>query len=167
MIIGEVYSNTFSFQEATFSSSHYISDCELLHGHEYHLSISLEWCGPCNFLPINKDYIRTLLLEICSSFDKKIMIPEHSKEFPFEDLDGHFRVNFRSIHFEFPKRNCIVLPISNTTCEELSKYINSLILEKLSLGFKCSISIQNLKVSLSELYQQQEGSTNVCFGGSN
>ncbi|CAG9320226.1 unnamed protein product [Blepharisma stoltei] len=167
MKTSEFFSNTFSYKEASFSSSHYISADELLHGHEYYLTLSLQWIALNNGFNLNPNFIKSLLLEICSTFNQKIMIPEFSIDFPIEDFDDHLRINFQNIHFDFPKRNCIMLPIISTTCEELSKYFSRIILERFYQEFKSNLRIDNLRVTVAELYQQQEGTTGICIKSCN
>ncbi|HPI41787.1 MAG TPA: 6-pyruvoyl tetrahydropterin synthase, partial [Pseudobdellovibrionaceae bacterium] len=64
-------------------------------------------------------------------------------------------VHFRDRYYEFPKNEVILLPIVNTSVEELSKYL----LDKLSAQLS-QYSLKGLKITIAETRGQAATLTN-------
>jgi 6-pyruvoyltetrahydropterin/6-carboxytetrahydropterin synthase len=97
---------------------------EHLHGHDYFLSIVLDYPAD-QFIDYN--FFKKELKKICEYFDEKIIIPSLCSELKIEKLKSNYTIRFRNDLFSFPKRDVLFLPISNTSLEEINNYIFSLI----------------------------------------
>lgn len=86
------------------------------------------------------------------------MLAANSPNLRLEDLGDHIKI-FAHKHsfYELPKRNCAVLPVNETSCEELAKYVAGHIWEKLGPIVQ-ERSIIEFTATVAEVFGQQEGS---------
>ena len=118
-----------------FCSAHFITfaghRCEHLHGHNYRVAVELE--GPLDDNRYVFDFIalKKCMQEITRQLDHRMLIPTQS-----EQLQCHHDVEKVILTFEtrtwcFPREDCVMLPVANTTAEELANYIASQLLTHL------------------------------------
>jgi 6-pyruvoyltetrahydropterin/6-carboxytetrahydropterin synthase len=111
----------------TFCSGHFItyegSQCERLHGHNYRVAIEVE--GPLDDNHYVFDFIalKKITQGISDELDHRMMLPLRSPLIHVETKDQQVEVRFEKKHWSFPKDDCVLLPIENTTAELLAKYI--------------------------------------------
>lgn len=110
-----------------FCSGHFISyegdKCERLHGHNYRASVEVE--GPLDGNHYVFDFIalKNCTLAITDELDHRMMLPTRN---PFIKVDvgpQSVHVHYRDREWLFPKDDCVLLPIENTTAELLARYI--------------------------------------------
>jgi 6-pyruvoyltetrahydropterin/6-carboxytetrahydropterin synthase len=118
-----------------FSAAHFITFngnvCERLHGHNYCVAVEVE--GPLDENQYVIDFIalRDQLKAITDELDHHVLLPtshplirvtagEREVEAVFTP-DGRLWV--------FPRGDCVLLPVSNTTAELLARYIGERLLE--------------------------------------
>jgi len=121
-------------EQHTFSAAHFITFngdvCERLHGHNYRVAVEVE--GPLDENRYVIDFIalRDALKAITDELDHHVLLPtshplirvtatEHEVEAMFTP-DGR--------RWLFPRGDCVLLPISNTTAELLAQYIGQRLL---------------------------------------
>jgi 6-pyruvoyltetrahydropterin/6-carboxytetrahydropterin synthase len=112
-----------------FASAHFITfrghQCESLHGHNYRVGVAVEGAvdAECLFVldfSVLKRIIRTLVDEI----DHKVLLPTRNPKLAFRETGGSLAVDyFGEPTYVFPKRDCALLPIPNTTAEMLAEYL--------------------------------------------
>ncbi|CAG9336328.1 unnamed protein product [Blepharisma stoltei] len=154
----ETYSTTYASQGSYFSSSHY-HQIEFLHGHDYHLSLTVNSTQLLDGEIIKSSKIKALIEEICVGYDHKIFITESGVGHEVEDLGDHVGLTVRGLSYEFPKRLCVFLPIVLGTCEEISRYLSLNIANRLRSELEMNPGIYAINVKISEVYKQQEAST--------
>jgi 6-pyruvoyltetrahydropterin/6-carboxytetrahydropterin synthase len=113
----------------TFSSAHFITfsghQCESLHGHNYRVGISVEGevdpeCAFVVDFAILKDTVRTLI----KPMDHRVLLPTNNPKLAFrEDGESLLVEYFGKRRFVFPRTDCCLLPITNTTAEMIAKYL--------------------------------------------
>ncbi|MGE3756688.1 MAG: 6-pyruvoyl tetrahydropterin synthase family protein [Pseudobdellovibrionaceae bacterium] len=115
-----------------FSSAHFLIfdqiRAERLHGHNYQVSIDLKvpepgaaWVAPGYYIDFHelKRYIRSRL----NQWDEYVLLPGKQPEMKFVENGRTLEVTFRDRFYAFPKEEVILLPIQNTSVEELSRLI--------------------------------------------
>ena len=117
-----------------FSSAHVIPEyekCGRLHGHTYAIHASLY--GPRDKKGIIVDFtiIKHHLKEIADYLDHRILIPGESPSITIKDVNNQITLNSLGKTYVFPKQDCIILPLSSTSAENLASYILETILEKM------------------------------------
>jgi 6-pyruvoyltetrahydropterin/6-carboxytetrahydropterin synthase len=110
-----------------FCSGHFISyegdRCERLHGHNYRASVELE--GPLDENQYVFDFIalKRLTRSITDQLDHRMMLPTRNPVITLEDTPRSVRVRYKDREWLFPRDDCVLLPIENTTAELLARYI--------------------------------------------
>ena len=114
-----------------FSSAHFITfaghRCEGLHGHNYRVAVTIEGgLDPDAWFVFDFVELKRIMKRLCDEIDHLVLLPlESDRVKVFEegetvrvDVDGKPR-------YVFPRRDCALLPIPNTTVEMLAKLLTS------------------------------------------
>lgn len=122
-------------EQLVFSSAHFITFagdiCECLHGHNY--GLRAEVCGALDENRYVIDFIafRDALAEIVRQLDHHMLVALHHPMIKVELQEKEVVVRFREKRWVFPKEDCMLLPIINTTAEEIAGWIAESIRNKL------------------------------------
>jgi len=135
MNLDETYSVRVTKDYLVFSAAHFITFagniCERLHGHNYR--VSCEICGPLdeNHYVIDFIALRDALREIVDQLDHHMLLPTEHKAIHVVPNEKEVEVSFEDRRWVFPREDCILLPVANTTTELLARYIGCELLDKL------------------------------------
>ena len=123
-----------------FSAAHFITFagniCERLHGHNYGLEIEIE--GPLDENAYVIDFIalRDTAKEIVDTLDHRVLLPTEHQQIKVTVEGLEVIARFEERRWVFPKDDCILLPVPNTTAELLARHIGQELISKLGLGEK-------------------------------
>jgi 6-pyruvoyltetrahydropterin/6-carboxytetrahydropterin synthase len=118
-----------------FCSGHFISyegdKCERLHGHNYRTAVEVE--GPLDANRYVFDFIalKHRTKAITDELDHRMMLPGRSTRIRVEQTSTSVRVTYQDREWVFPRDDCVLLPIENTTAELLARYIAGRLLDDL------------------------------------
>jgi 6-pyruvoyltetrahydropterin/6-carboxytetrahydropterin synthase len=118
-----------------FCSGHFISyegdKCERLHGHNYRTAVEIE--GPLDANRYVFDFIalKQRTRGITDELDHRMMLATRNPLIQVEEGPVSVRVRYRDREWLFPRGDCVLLPIENTTAELLARYIAGRLLEDL------------------------------------
>jgi 6-pyruvoyltetrahydropterin/6-carboxytetrahydropterin synthase len=110
-----------------FCAGHFISyegdKCERLHGHNYRATVEIE--GELNEDSYVFDFIalKHRTKAITDELDHRMLLPTRNPVVQLEERPGSVRVRYRDREWVFPRDDCVLLPIENTTAELLARYI--------------------------------------------
>lgn len=108
-------------QRFHFSAGHFtiFSDGtrEKIHGHNYYLGIELSYDKDRVVFDYNS--VKHTLTEICEALDERFLIPENNEHIRIEQRQPECVFYFREEKFLMPGDDVIILPIKNTTVEEM------------------------------------------------
>jgi 6-pyruvoyltetrahydropterin/6-carboxytetrahydropterin synthase len=125
-------------EQLVFSSAHFITFagdiCECLHGHNYGLRAEVEGELDINRYVIDFIAFRDALAEIARQLDHHVLLPTHHQEIQLEVLETEVAVRFRQKRWVFPREDCMLLPVVNTTAEEIASWVATQIRSKLYPG---------------------------------
>ena len=118
-----------------FCCGHFISyrghQCERLHGHNYRAAVEIEG-------PLQEDYyvfdfiaLKARTKEITDELDHHMLLPTKNRVIHVEEVGTSVRARYEDREWIFPRGDCILLPIENTTAELLARYIAGRLLESL------------------------------------
>lgn len=114
-------------EQLVFSSAHFITFagdiCECLHGHNY--GVRAEVAGPLDENQYVVDFIafRDNLEKIVRQLDHHMLLPTTHPMIKVEADDKEVLTTFRNKRWIFPKEDCMLLPITNTTAEQIAWWI--------------------------------------------
>lgn len=139
-----------------FCSGHFISyegdKCERLHGHNYRARVEVE--GPLDENHYVFDFIalKNLSRALVDELDHRMMLATANRFIQVEETPRSVRVNYRDREWVFPRGDCVLLPIENTTAELLARYLGQRLLAELAArhGFHPSV----LRVEVEESFGQ-------------
>lgn len=118
-------------QNFKFSSAHFLifdeQRAEMLHGHNYQVKIDLKSKTAAvdpkslkNSYLIDFNEIKTLVKSKLDLWDEHVLLPAQNVEMKFKNIDNSIEVLFRDRKYCFPKNEVVLLPITNTSVEQLS-----------------------------------------------
>ena len=131
----EQYHVRIAKESMVFSAAHFITFggdvCERLHGHNY--GVAVEVSGPLdeNHYVIDFIAVRDALAEIVALLDHYVLLPTNHPLIEVRDEGDSVRATFRERTWQFPRGDCVLLPVANTTAELLAHWIGERLAEKL------------------------------------
>ncbi len=112
-----------------FASAHFITfaghRCEGLHGHNYRVGVTIE--GRLNeesWFVFDFVELKRIMRRLCDEIDHLVLLP--LKSTPVQVVDAGETVNVAvdgKPRYVFPRRDCALLPIPNTTVEMLAEML--------------------------------------------
>ena len=134
-----------------FSAAHFITYgdniCERIHGHNYRVKCDVE--GPLNEHGYVIDFIalRDRLKEITQQLDHRVLLPLQHPTINVQRDGEEVVATFEERRWVFPKDDCALLPIDNTTAERLAEWISK---ELSGWMRELGIQAQRLTVAVDE-----------------
>jgi 6-pyruvoyltetrahydropterin/6-carboxytetrahydropterin synthase len=118
-----------------FCSGHFISyegdKCERLHGHNYRVTAEIEGELDQNQYVFDFIALKNSTKKIVDELDHRMMLATRNPFIDVEEKGNRVHVRYRERQWMFPREDCVLLPIENTTAELLAKYIANRLVEDL------------------------------------
>ncbi|MFO0928259.1 MAG: 6-pyruvoyl tetrahydropterin synthase family protein [Gemmataceae bacterium] len=119
-----------------FCSGHFISyegdRCERLHGHNYRTTVEIEGELDENRYVFDFIALKNRTRAITDELDHRMMLPTQNPFIRVEPGERSVHVRYRDREWLFPRDDCVLLPIENTTAELLARYIGQRLLAALA-----------------------------------
>ncbi|HEX7448846.1 MAG TPA: 6-pyruvoyl tetrahydropterin synthase family protein [Pirellulales bacterium] len=149
-----------------FSAAHFITYngniCERLHGHNYRVTV--EVFGPLDENHYVVDFIalRDAMREIVAELDHRVLLPTDHGQIKVTADEQSVEATFEDRRWMFPRGDCVLLPVPNTTAEMLAQYIARRLLTALAaLAPNGSRISPRVRIEVDEC----EGQSAVCETG--
>lgn len=118
-----------------FSAAHFVTIgdfCERLHGHNFRLAAEAQ--GPLDENQFVIDFIalRDLLQELAADLDHRVLLPLEHPRIRVEVNDQEVTAHFDDRRWIFPREECRLLPIRQTTAELLARWLGEQLLQRLA-----------------------------------
>jgi 6-pyruvoyltetrahydropterin/6-carboxytetrahydropterin synthase len=136
----ESYKVRIEKERLVFSAAHFITYagdvCEPLHGHNYRVYAEVE--GPLDENQYVIDFIalRDAMQRIVDGLDHRVLLPtQHPMIHVREEQggeQGEVVATFGKRRWVFPRQDCVLLPVANSTAELLATYIAQRLVESLN-----------------------------------
>src|SRR5882757_6330130 len=154
--MSDTYAIKLNKEQHVFSAAHFITFdgnvCERLHGHNYRVAVEVE--GPLDenqyvidFLAL-RDAVRSIVVDL----DHYMLLPTGHPTIQVQANDWRVEVTFQDRRWEFPRGDCKLLPVENTTTELLARHIGRRLLDDLSA--RLGVRPEVLRIELDECYGQ-------------
>jgi 6-pyruvoyltetrahydropterin/6-carboxytetrahydropterin synthase len=118
-----------------FCSGHFISyegdKCERLHGHNYRATVEVEGELDENHYVFDFIALKHRTKDITDELDHRMMLATRNPLIRVEEGPRGVHVHYRDREWLFPRDDCVLLPIENTTAELLARYIAQRLLDDL------------------------------------
>jgi 6-pyruvoyltetrahydropterin/6-carboxytetrahydropterin synthase len=122
--------------DLAFSAGHFITlgagTCEAAHGHDYR--VAAEVWGPLDENRCVVDFValRQTLASIVAELDHRMLLPTQHPSIRVDAGPNEVEVAFAGRRWIFPKSDCVLLPVDNTTAELLARHIAGRLLDGLA-----------------------------------
>jgi 6-pyruvoyltetrahydropterin/6-carboxytetrahydropterin synthase len=135
-----------------FASAHFITfaghRCEGLHGHNYRVGVTIE--GRLNheaWFVFDFVELKRIMRRLCDEIDHLVLLPlESSRVKVAEDGDTvHVSVDGKP-RYVFPRRDCALLPIPNTTVEMLAEMLTDRLRAELTAAGATQVTAIEMEV---------------------
>ncbi len=136
VILSEQYHVRIAKDSLVFSAAHFITFagniCERLHGHNYKVAADVH--GPLDENQYVVDFIavRDSLRAIVDDLDHRMLLPTGHPQIRVTADETSVEVTFEERRWVFPRGDCVLLPVANTTAELLARYIGLRLQEDLA-----------------------------------
>jgi len=133
-----------------FSAAHFITYdgnvCERLHGHNYRVEAEVH--GPLDENHYVVDFIalRDTLQSIVLRLDHRMLLPTRHDQISVREENHEVHVAFKDRRWVFPRGDCLLLPLANTTTELLARYIGQELVAELDQRGVSSPSVLRIGV---------------------
>jgi 6-pyruvoyltetrahydropterin/6-carboxytetrahydropterin synthase len=121
-----------------FASAHFITfrghQCETLHGHNYRVAIAVEGSvdAECLFV-LDFSVLKQITRALVDEIDHKVLLPTLNPKLAFREEGNRIAVDyFGEPTYVFPRVDCAMLPIQNTTAEMLAQYLGIRVRDELT-----------------------------------
>ena len=135
----EQYHVRISKDDLVFSAAHFITFqgdlCERLHGHDYRVAAEVHGPLDVNHYVIDFVALHDALEAILQELDHHVLLPTGHPRIGLTADEREVEVGFADRRWVFPRSDCALLPVANTTTELLAAHIARRLLDELETGF--------------------------------
>ncbi len=117
-----------------FCAAHFVTydgHSEPLHGHNYRASVTVEGALQTDQLVFNFVTLKHLMRDLVDQLDHLTLLPESNPHFRLTRAHGEVIVEVENRRYVLPESDVKILPIPNTTAEELARYLAGQLREKI------------------------------------
>jgi triphosphoribosyl-dephospho-CoA synthase len=139
-----------------FCSGHFITyegdRCERLHGHNYRAAVEVEGDLDENHYVVDFIALKDMTRTITDELDHRMLLPTRNQMISLHEDGANLRVTHGDRIWSFPRDECVLLPIANTTAELLADHIAGRLRQEMAArGFKVP---RVLRVEVEESFGQ-------------
>ncbi len=141
-----------------FASAHFITfrghQCETLHGHNYRVGVAVEGSvdSECRFV-LDFSVLKQITRRLVDEIDHKVILPTRNPKLSFREEGDRLAVDyFGKPTYVFPRSDCALLDIQNSTAEMLAQYLGVRVREELRGSGYSHLTL--LEVEVEENYGQ-------------
>jgi 6-pyruvoyltetrahydropterin/6-carboxytetrahydropterin synthase len=110
-----------------FSAAHFLifedGTAERLHGHNYRVAVELEAAALEHGVIVDFNVVKRQLATILERLDERFLVPGRNDRLTWEERDGELTVRFGARRYVVPVDEVVVLPITNSSSEELAEFL--------------------------------------------
>ncbi|HIK61104.1 MAG TPA: 6-carboxytetrahydropterin synthase [Planctomycetes bacterium] len=155
----ETWGIDLSKQAFKFSAAHFLifpdGTCERLHGHNYRVFTQVDAGITEHGLVIDFKKIKPIVKCLVDELDEHLLLPgEHPGLRATERGDGVTEVRYADRYYAAPTEDVIVLPINNTSSENLACFLGRRLMDELHQQFP-SVSLARVLVAVEETSGQR------------
>jgi 6-pyruvoyltetrahydropterin/6-carboxytetrahydropterin synthase len=135
-----------------FASAHFITfkghQCETLHGHNYRVGVAVEGSVEAETLfVLDFSVLKQITRKLVDRIDHKVLLPTLNPKLTYREEGERIAVDyFGQPTYVFPRRDCALLPIPNSTAEMLAQYLGSQVRDELAAGGYTHLTSLDLEV---------------------
>ncbi|MAG62775.1 6-pyruvoyl tetrahydropterin synthase [Candidatus Woesearchaeota archaeon] len=146
-------------QAFKFSAAHFLifpdGTCERLHGHNYRVFTEVD-AGITEYgLVIDFKKIKPIVKRLVDELDEHLLLPGgHPELMAAERDDGVTEIHYLDRYYAAPTEDVIVLPINNTSSENLACFLGRRLMDELQQQFP-SVILDRVRMAVEETSGQR------------
>jgi 6-pyruvoyltetrahydropterin/6-carboxytetrahydropterin synthase len=141
-----------------FSAAHFLifpdGSAERLHGHNYRVFVELEAQLSTHGLVMDFKAIKPVVREICDRLDEHWLVPGEHPVLRWSESEGSIEVRYRERLYRVPREDVLVLPINNTSSENLATWFGRELLALVHERFR-DVQVRALRLAVEETSGQR------------
>jgi 6-pyruvoyltetrahydropterin/6-carboxytetrahydropterin synthase len=141
-----------------FASAHFVTfaghRCEGLHGHNYRAHVTVEGAlDEESWLVFDFVVLKRIMRRLCEEIDHKVLLPLHNPKLQVEEAGESVTVAYEGKpRYVFPRVDCALLPVPNTTVEMLAELLTCRL--RAELQTKGARGLTAIEMEIEENYGQ-------------
>jgi len=147
-----------------FSAGHFITYngniCERLHGHNWRVAIELDGALDENGYVYDFIALRDAAQQVVHALDHRMLLPTEHPLIQVTWDDREVTARFEAKRWVFPREDCVLLPVANTTAELIARWIAEQLWQHISRHSAGTIAV--LRVEVEENFGQWGACTLPC-----
>ena len=147
-----------------FSAAHFLifpdGTAERLHGHNYKVFVDVHTDLDQHGLVVNFKEIKPLVREVCDELDEHLLIPGEHPVLTAVRVGAQMEIRYRERRYLIPAEEVIVLPIGNTSAENLAAWFGRTLRERMAAKW-ASLRVRQLSIGIEET-PGQRGTWTMC-----
>jgi 6-pyruvoyltetrahydropterin/6-carboxytetrahydropterin synthase len=114
-----------------FASAHFITfaghRCEGLHGHNYRARVTIDGAlDEESWFVFDFVVLKKIMRRLCDEIDHKVLLPLENSKIQLSEAGDSLTVAYEGRpRYVFPKTDCVLLPVPNTTVEMLAELLTN------------------------------------------
>ena len=136
-----------------FSAAHFLifpdGSAERLHGHNYKVYVDLQTDLDAHGLVVNFQEIKPLVRALCDELDEHLLLPGRHPVLTTQRVGEHLEVRYHERRYLIPSDEVIVLPIGNTSAENLAAWVGRTLRERMAARWP-GLVLRELRVGVEE-----------------
>ena len=136
-----------------FSAAHFLifpdGTAERLHGHNYKVFVDVHTDLNEHGLVVNFKEIKPLVREVCDELDEHLLIPGEHPVMTAVRVGSQMEIRYRERRYLIPAEEVIVLPIGNTSAENLAAWFGRTLHARMSAKWP-SLRVRRLSIGIEE-----------------
>ncbi len=125
-------------QNFKFSAAHFLifdqHKAERLHGHNYQVKVEIHFLKTQEIEKqgyfVDFNVFKRSIKAAVDAWDEMVLLPQHHSEMKITTKDSSLEVRFRDRYYVFPVNEVVLLPITNTSVEQLSALLAELFINE-------------------------------------
>jgi len=136
--------------QLAFCAGHFISyegdKCERLHGHNYRSAVEIEGSLDENFYVFDFVALKERTKAITDELDHHMLLATANPLIHVDEGPQRIHVTYHDREWHFPRDDCVLLPIENTTAELLARYIAHRLADDLQARYRFIPAVLRVEV---------------------
>ena len=129
-----------------FSAAHFITIgpefCERLHGHNFRVAAEVSGVLDENGYVVDFIAVRDELQALVNQLDHRMLLPTQHGRIHVTSDETEVTVRFDDRRWIFPREECVLLPIQQTTVELIARWLGERLIERLDTRSLTSVALK-------------------------
>jgi 6-pyruvoyltetrahydropterin/6-carboxytetrahydropterin synthase len=153
MVAHESWSISIEKDYLKFSAAHFLifpdGTAEQLHGHNYKVFVDVHTALDPHGLVVNFKEIKPLVRGLCDELDEHLLLPGQHPVLTTTRVGTQMEVRYRERFYSIPAAEVIVLPIGNSSAENLAAWFGRTLRQRMATAWP-QLQVRRLQVGVEE-----------------